>query len=189
MEKAELLAQICALLAAGDRAQAVTVARAKYPFEGRPAAARRYSRLQAVRIFVRDGFIDRYSGHRLVYPGALLLLSRLMPDEFPTHPNWKMSATHFAYWELWPTVDHVVPVARGGRDEEANWVCTSMLRNAAKAHWTVAELGWALFPPGEYAHWVGLTGWFCRSVDEEGSHLTDGALAAWYGAATAALSA
>ncbi|MFF0818704.1 HNH endonuclease [Rhodococcus sp. NPDC003318] len=52
-----------------------------------------------------------------------------------------MSQTHFAYWELFPTIDHIVPVTRGGADDESNWVTTSMLRNSAKAHWTLDELG------------------------------------------------
>ena len=96
------------------------------------------------RVFARDGFVDRYSGDKLVFPGTLLrLLSALMPDEFPAHPNWKMSASHVMYWELCPTIDHLVPVARGGADNESNYVTISMLRNSAKAHWTLEELGGA----------------------------------------------
>jgi hypothetical protein len=78
--------------------------------------------------------VDRYSGLPLVFPGVLRLLSRLLPQEFPFHPNWKMAETHPAYWELFPTIDHVLPVSRGGVDSDVNWVTTSMLRNAAKAN-------------------------------------------------------
>jgi hypothetical protein len=48
-----------------------------------------------------------------------------------------MSETHIIYWALFPTIDHVVPVAREGPDEDKNWVTTSMLRNAAKSNWTL----------------------------------------------------
>jgi len=61
------------------------------------------------RIFARDGFIDRYRGSRLIFPPVLRLLSLYLPKEFPYHKNGKMTEGHMAYWELFPTVDHVVP--------------------------------------------------------------------------------
>lgn len=51
-----------------------------------------------------------------------------------------MSECHIVYWELFPTIDHIVPVARGGRNSEENWVSTSMLRNSAKFNGTLEEL-------------------------------------------------
>lgn len=59
-------------------------------------------------LFVRDGFIDRYRGTRLVYPPTLRLISEELPEQFPYHRNWKMSETHHAFWELTPTVDHIL---------------------------------------------------------------------------------
>jgi HNH endonuclease len=56
-----------------------------------------------------------------------------------------------AFWEVGATIDHVVPVTRGGADDESNWVTTSMARNSAKMNWTLEELGWTLHPPGN--HW------------------------------------
>ena len=40
------------------------------------------------------------------------------------------------------TIDHVIPVARGGADDESNVVTTSMLRNSAKSNWLLDEVGW-----------------------------------------------
>lgn len=134
-------------------------------------------------VFVRDGFVDRYGGELLVFPGTLRLLSRLLPTEFPFHPNWKMSATHPAYWELFPTVDHLIPVARGGIDGEANWVTTSMLRNSAKSNWTMEDLGWQLLPPGDFAQWDGLVAWFFEFVGRDPTHLQDEYVRAWHKAA------
>lgn len=188
-EKADILVSVCQLLSAADREGAASLARAEYPFEGRQAAPRRYSRHQAMRLFVRDGFIDRYSGKRLVFPGTLLLFSRLLPVEFPTHPNWKMSATHFAYWELWPTIDHQVPITREGRDELSNWVTTSVMANAAKRHWSLSELAWTLLPPGDCRVWDGLTAWCCELISREPIHLKDRALAGWCSAAMRAIRA
>ena len=52
------------------------------------------------------------------------------------------------YWALYPTLDHVLPIARGGTDTPDNWVLTSQQMNSAKAHWTLEELRWTLLPPG-----------------------------------------
>jgi hypothetical protein len=157
--------------------------RAEYPFVAITPEGRRYTEVQSLDVFRRDGFIDRYSGRRLMFPGILRLLSRLLPQEFPFHPNWKMAETHLAYWELFPTIDHVVPVTRGGPDTEGNWVTTSMLRNAAKANWTLDELGWSLAPAGSLADWDGLTSLFVVFVGSDPSVLEDGYLRRWHCAA------
>jgi hypothetical protein len=68
---------------------------------------------------------------------------------------------------LFPTVDHEVPVSRGGRDEFDNWVTTSMLRNAAKANFTLDELGWTRYPEGRLGEWDGLTAWFLQWPESE----------------------
>lgn len=139
--------------------------------------------VHVTQVFMRDGFVDRYSGDRLVFPGTLRLLSTLMPEEFPAHPNWKMSESHIVYWELFPTVDHVVPVARGGADEESNWVTTSMLKNSAKSNWTLAELGWSLHPHGLFEHWDGMTAWFIEYTAANPAMMTSGYLKRWRAAA------
>lgn len=70
-----------------------------------------------------------------------------------------MDKTHPAYWELFPALDHVLPVCRGGRDDQDNLVSTSMLRNSTKSNWTLDELGWSIHPPGDMKHWDGLLAW------------------------------
>jgi 5-methylcytosine-specific restriction endonuclease McrA len=159
--------------------------RAHYPFEPIVAVERKYGATEATRIFRRDGFVDRYSGDRLVFPGTLRLLSLQLPDAFPFHPNWKMSVTHGAYWDLSPTVDHVVPVARGGVDSEENWVTTSMRRNSAKSNWTLAELGWRLHEPGLISDWDGLLQWFLDYVGTHPVVLENSHLRRWHRAAIA----
>ena len=163
--KAATIAEVCAALASDRLDHAASIVRRDYPFTPLANAARRCSDRQAMRLFVRDGFIDRYTGRRLVFPGALRLLSHLLPTEFPFHPNWKSDVCHFAFYELFPTIDHIVPVSRGGADDASNWVTTSMLRNAAKANFTLEELGWNIFPPGALARWDGMTSWFLAWMD------------------------
>ncbi|ELB86596.1 hypothetical protein Rwratislav_44206 [Rhodococcus wratislaviensis IFP 2016] len=159
-QKADIIARACAALDVGEADVGQEILRTDYPFIAVAKTARRYTEQQFLRVFYRDGFTDRYSGAKLVHPGALRVLSVVFPGEFPVHLNWDMTQTHFAFYELLPTIDLVVPVARGGADDETNWVTTSLLRNSAKAHWTLEELGWTLVAPGRSAEWDGLAGWF-----------------------------
>lgn len=165
MNHAETIALVCDALTRDDHGAASAIARERYPFVPAERTGRNYTEQQVSATGWRDGFVDRYSGERLVFPGALRVLRRVLPDEFPAHPNWKMSASHLVYWELFPTIDHIVPVSRGGKDEPSNWATTSMLRNSAKSHWTLEELGWTLHPPGSIAAWDGLTGWFVEYTE------------------------
>jgi hypothetical protein len=181
--RAAIIGRALAALRSGGRAAAGDLLRAEYPFIAVTPEGRRYTEVQSLQVFRRDGFVDRYSGQPLVFPGALRLLSRLLPQEFPFHPRWKMAETHPAYWELFPTIDHVLPVSRGGVDSDVNWVTTSMVRNAAKANWTLEELGWSLHPAGSPADWDGLMGSFLKFVDSDRSVLEDVYLRKWHSAA------
>ena len=179
-DKADILARTVAAIDTGDLDRGRQILRREYPFSAVAKNPRRYTERQCLRVFYRDGFLDRYSGTKLVHPGALRTLSILLPDEFPAHPNWLMSQSHFAFWELFPTIDHLVPVARGGVDAEPNWVSTSMLRNSAKAHWTLGELGWSLSEPGDQTVWDGLSGWFVDHLEAHPELMADKYLARWY---------
>lgn len=117
-------------------------------------------------VFVRDGFTDRYSGKPLVFPGTLHALSLLLPNAFPYQVNWRQSETHAAFWELYPTIDHVEPLARGGSDEDRNVVTTSMVRNAAKANWLLEELGWPRDLAPVVANWDGLVSQFLTLYEQ-----------------------
>lgn len=159
----------------------------KYPFVALSKSIRQYSVYQKTKIFLRDGFIDRYSGGKLVFPPVIRLLSILMPDEFPFHEHWKMSECHLGYWQLLPTVDHVIPISRGGVDDESNWVCTSQLRNSAKSNWLLEELGWRLHNSGDLEDWDGLIKWFISYATENSSILENKYLYSWYKAASSVL--
>lgn len=187
VDRAKTIAGVCEALLQGDRAAASAMARTDYPFAPGGNVGRRYTEYQVTCIFLRDGFVDRYSGQRLVFPGTLRLLSRLMPEDFPAHPNWKMSASHIVYWELFPTIDHVHPIARGGPDDESNWVTTSMMRNSAKSNWTLQELGWTLLELPLERAWDGLITWFVRYLKEDQSHFDDGYIRKWHNAAIRAM--
>lgn len=157
--KADVLSDVCDALAVGDPDSAKEKLRDGYPFKPVGTIARRYSESDSMKLFLHDGFIDRYTGNRLVNPGVLRLLHVLLGPDFPAHPNWKVSETHPAFGELFPTVDHVVPVSRGGDDDESNWVTASMVSNQAKNQWAVDDLGWKRHPTGVVKGWDGLSRW------------------------------
>ena len=182
-DKAAVLADVCAALSGNQPNEAGAILRKRYPFVPLPNVGRRYSVRQMLAAFVRDGFVDRYSGVRLVCSAALRLISKRLSDQFPFQTNWRMDACHFAFWELAPTIDHIVPVSRGGTDDESNWATTSMLRNSAKANFTLAELAWSLYPPGDMKDWDGLLGWFIDQANADRAILDDPYLRQWFGAA------
>jgi hypothetical protein len=168
-KNAGVLNEVCDLLLAGKYSSAKEKLRSDYPFKPIQATVRRFSIARSMGLFMRDGFIDRYTGDRLINPGVLRLLHVVLRGDFPAHPNWKYSETHPAFWELFPTVDHIEPISRGGSDDDSNWVTTSMMRNQVKAQWSLKELGWTLHPAGDVAKWDGLSRWL---VDYLGANPT-----------------
>ncbi|MBN8671468.1 MAG: HNH endonuclease [Chitinophagales bacterium] len=140
------------------------------------------------KVFLRDGFIDRYSGEKLLFPGIFRILQLELPNDFPAQSNWKMKETHMVYWELFPTIDHVIPIARGGKDTEDNWVTTSMKRNSAKANWLLDEIGWTLNNPGDLKEWDGLVYLFLDLVKVYPELLTNKYISTWQKALLSSLS-
>ena len=142
--------------------------------------ARNYTNFRKLKIFMRDGFIDRYSGEKLIFPGTLKVFSAIYPNEFPYHKNGKMTVGHMAYWQLFPTIDHVEPFASGGRNDDDNFVTTSMMNNSVKANYTLEELNWKLFPEGDINDWDGMTRWFRNYVGDHRNLLSDKYIENWY---------
>jgi 5-methylcytosine-specific restriction endonuclease McrA len=148
-DRAETIEMVCEALKKDDRQKAGELVRSRYPFDPPADARRSFSKLDRTRVFLRDGFLDRYGGDRLFFPPVLEVISMSIPDGFLTHPNGKFSECYADHWELYSSVDHLVPVARGGAHEMDNWVTTSMIRNVIKSHWRLEDLGWDLLPPGQ----------------------------------------
>lgn len=178
-----IIRSVCHLLDQGEIKAAGRAIDVEYPFVPITKGSRRYTPRQMTRIFLRDGFIDRYRGTQLVYPPTLRLISHYLPNSFPYHKNGKMDKGHIAYWEMFPTIDHIVPVSRGGADNESNWVCCSMISNSIKSCWLLEHLGWELKEPGNLADWDGTFYWFLGHVRKNPSLLVEPYLKHWYYAA------
>lgn len=184
-DRSTIITRVCEFIETDNLSMAAALINRDYPFEPVATVERKYGVSQATRVFVRDGFIDRYAGTRLIFPGVLRICSLAMPDAFPFHPNWRMRDTHEAFWELSPTIDHVIPIARGGADNESNWVTTSMRRNSAKSNWTLEQLGWQLHPSGDIGDWDGLLGWFRTHVASHPLLLQNPSIRQWNNAVRA----
>lgn len=108
------------------------------------------------RIFERDSWTCRFCGERTVDPLVLRAVSAALPDVFPYHLNWKLEECHLLYWTHTSSLEHLVPLARGGDDGEVNYVTTCYGCNDARGDHTIEELGWALRPISADG-WRGLT--------------------------------
>jgi len=175
-----VLAQAASLIDESAFEQAEKLVREQYPFKPRKKGkkkpggrkensvivlvnspeSRKYSQPESLRIFSEDGYIDRYSGNKLVCPSALYALSVALPSVFP----WfgKRAHSHQGLWDLFPTIDHVIPVSCGGEDVRANWVTTSMTLNMFKSNKSMDSLGWSVCSMETSSDWDGLTSWYAN---------------------------
>ncbi len=179
-EKSEIIESIAKMLIINNKDTAKEIITKEYPHEIVEIEKRSYTMTEKMEQFLKDGFIDRYTGKRLLNPGMLKVISNYFPDEFPFHPHWKMTETHIAYWELVPTIDHVYPIAKGGHDNKENWVTTSMISNSIKSNYTIEEINWTLHPKGKLEDWDGLTNLFIELVDKNTGLLEDSYIKNWY---------
>jgi hypothetical protein len=181
--KTSTIMAVCHALSRGERSEAIATLRSKYPFRPETPTEHRFDPVQWTRVFLRDGFVDRYTGDPLVFPPVLRVLSIAMPSEFPYQKNWKTDLTHPAYWELSATVDHLIPRSRRGSGDDDNLLTTSMAHNSAKGNWSPQELGWTIHPAGRLSDWDGLISWFLGMTHDQPSLLDVKDVLSWHKAA------
>ena len=179
-DKSTIISNIFEALLNQDKETAKSTLLSEYPHKPFEIEKRSYTIAQRMEQFISDGFIDRYTGEKLLNPGILKVLSSFFPSEFPFHPHWKMTETHIAYWELTPTIDHIFPIAKGGKDDQSNWVTTSMKNNSIKSNYTIDEIHWELHPKGDIKKWDGLSSVFIKIVEANEELLTDNYIKTWY---------
>lgn len=66
-ENSQVIENICMGLSSDEAEQASTIARREYPFASQLSAGRTYNEAVSTRVFVRDGFLDRYLGQCSVF--------------------------------------------------------------------------------------------------------------------------
>ena len=111
-------------------------------------------------VFKRDGYMCRYAhcGRRTIDDGVLSLLSTVLPDVLPYHPNWKLDLVHPIYWTHTASLEHVVAWSTdGSNDVEGNLVTACSCCQYAKNYYDVEILGWQIAPLAESSRpWSGL---------------------------------
>lgn len=121
------------------------------------------------KVYARDHYQCRYCGERLILTAVMRLVSRLYPDQFPYHPNWKASLTHPAFISRSATLDHIHPIASGGDPTALDNLVTACWNcNRRKGDLELDELGWTLVEPRD-KEWKGLTELF-RPLWEAAGH-------------------
>ena len=119
-DKCQVVAAVCKSLAEGDLLAASATLQCNYRLAPEKPTVRKYGPLELTRVFVRDGFVDRYTGKRLTFPRFLRVISGILPTEFLDHRNWKADVTHPAYYERAATADHWKPASRSGPNDDSN---------------------------------------------------------------------
>jgi hypothetical protein len=74
-DRSRIIEEVCEAIAAADTNKAAAVIQNEYPFVRPLASKRNFTVVEATRVFLRDGFVDRYSGKWLVFPPVLRLIS------------------------------------------------------------------------------------------------------------------
>jgi hypothetical protein len=119
-----------------------------------------------MRVFSRDGFENRFTGEPLIFPAVLRLLSKALPREFPFQQYWRPEATHIAYYDLGACTNLLIPLSRGGKNEEENLITTTMPYILARTDQTVEEAGWRLTREGFVDEWDGMSTWYVEYITE-----------------------
>lgn len=135
-----------------------------------PAARHKYPAVRAMRAqrssvgthvireaFARDHFTCRYCGRQTIHLDVLKLLSRAFPDLLPYDPGWKPVEALIVFWTHASSIEHHIPLARGGTNDALNIVTACYQCNDVKNYYLVEEIGWSLLSPAP-STWDGLTG-------------------------------
>ena len=179
-DKHEVIRDVCYAIDEGDLDKAKRILSERYPFvplkhyysgakpvkEVAPTntsekrTRRSISEAEKLEVYIRDGFTDRYSRQKLVHPQVLEIISYYLPKDFPATYHAPLDRTHIAYYDLWPSLEHIEPFSRGGSETMDNFVTTSWVNNLIKGDYSLDEIGERLLPAGDMAEWDGLYGWF-----------------------------
>jgi 5-methylcytosine-specific restriction endonuclease McrA len=95
-------------------------------------------------VFERDNYTCRLCGRRTIDVEVLRSLSRAFPNELPYDHHWSFTASSPIYWTHTTSLEHVVPIARGGAHDDTNFATSCYACNDARGDYLLEELGWTL---------------------------------------------
>ena len=91
-----------------------------------------FSEREQLVIWKRDAWHCRYCLHPVFFAPTLQLLDQLNSGHGYYHPNGKHSSMLPLFAQKWSSVDHIVPVALGGRNDPENLATSCMDCNILK---------------------------------------------------------
>lgn len=151
----DALRDVVGALLRRDR-QAADESMATIAYQPPAVIARRTPPVRALaRIYDRDRYQCRYCGAKTVLIPVMRLIATAYPQEFPYHRHGKAGETYPAFDMISASVDHVIPVARGGDALDDNIVTACWACNRVKGNLPLDVLGWTLRDPADDA-WRGL---------------------------------
>lgn len=139
--------------------------------------------LMKMKVFARDGFVNRFSGELLVLPAVLRILSQRWPEDFPFHQNWKLGKIHLAYYQLGACANKKRTPSMGGGEEEDNLLTTTMPFVMARGNATIEDIGWKVYSPGDVNEWDGMSTWYIEYLDDKPALRKHYFFNKWYNAA------
>lgn len=201
-EKHEIIMDACIALSHGEREESLEIIRKHYPFDAR-ALPRQVPRPSGIivedkvevwrhwhenfalkmRVFCRDGFINRFTGELLIFPAVLGLLSKEFPADFPYQQAWELGEVHIAYYDLGACASKLLLPSRGGSEAEDNLITTTMPYVLARGNCTVEEVGWRLTRVGYVEEWDGMSTWYVEYVNDHPEIRNLNFFNQWYNAA------
>ena len=178
--RADVLVHACLALEAGSVDAAKKIIERDFPFSRYVKDEKTFTPVEQMKIFMRDGFVDRFTGKRVFLPPVLAVLSNELPETFPCNPNWDRAKTHQAHEMFSAAVKKIIP--SGLSKDTANLVTVSALNKLSRGNATIEDLGQPLLTLDEIAssRWDGMTGWFVNYVHEHKNLLADNKIAAWH---------
>jgi len=205
-ERSETIMDICLALSDEDKEACREIIRKEYPFDPK-AMPRKVPRAEQasvedllevkqqtrlfwsedhalkMRVFARDGFINRFTGELLIFPAVLRLLSKEFPKELPYQQAWRLGEVHMAYYDLFACTDMLVPTSLGGKEEEGNLITTTMPYVLVRSDSTVEGLGWRLTREGYVDEWDGMSAWYVEYVNQHQDLRKENYFNLWFNAA------
>lgn len=178
----EGLKQAAEYILAGKTDEAKVVINKDLPFVPVKKESRSYSTAKQIEQFFRDGFIDRYFGTKLINPGMLRIFDKKLPGKFTLELNGETFDSQIIYRDFKPSMDHILPISRGGTNDPSNWATTSVKGNSAKSIFTLEQLNWKLHTEGDINDWDGLSGLFVEMVEKEPALKHINGVSSWYNA-------
>jgi 5-methylcytosine-specific restriction endonuclease McrA len=106
-------------------------------------------------IFARDRYTCRYCETRTVLIPVMYAISALYGGIFKAHRYWRRDETDIAYWTYATSIEHIVPIKRGGTNDPENLLTACWRCNEEKGTHTLLQLDWQVRPISSRA-WDGL---------------------------------